>query len=81
MRQPQLPGSEGRFGDILESERLYNNSGSITENLGGANHRPGVVTDADNGVCTQFARVRNHQLKGFLACGFTYSRAKTLFAR
>jgi len=55
----------------FESEGLYNNGGPITKNLGGTNHRPCVVTDTDNGICTQFPRVRNHQLKGFLACGFT----------
>ncbi len=53
------------------SEGLYNNGGSITENLGGTHHRPCVVADTDNGIGTQFPRVRNHQLKGFLACGLT----------
>jgi hypothetical protein len=36
----------------FESERLYNNGGSITENLGGTDHRSCVVADTDNGIRT-----------------------------
>jgi len=58
----------------FESEGFYNNSRSIAEDLGGTHHRARVVAYADNSVCTEFPRMRNHKLKGFFACGFTKIR-------
>jgi hypothetical protein len=66
-------GSTQRCFDALRnpkrnrSERLRNNSGSITEYLCRAHHGPGVIPDTDNAIGTQSARMRNHQLKGLLA--------------
>ena len=50
---------------------LDNDGGAITENLRGAHHRAGIVSNAHDGVCTHLSRMREHQLKRLFACGFT----------
>src|SRR5450759_199621 len=64
-------GQPGWLADRCELSGLHNHSGSVAEDLGGTYHWPCVVANADNGVGAQFSRMRDHQLEGFLAGGFT----------
>jgi hypothetical protein len=47
---------------------------AIAENFGRAYHRPCVVSNTHDGICTKLSCVCDHQLKRFFPCSFTKIR-------
>jgi len=47
---------------------------AIAENFGRAYHRPGIVSNSHDRICTEPSCVRDHQLKRLFPCSFAKFR-------
>jgi hypothetical protein len=60
--------------DVRELGGLDDHGSAIAENFGRAYHRPCIVSNTHDCICTEPSCVCDHQLKRLFPCGFTKLR-------
>src|SRR6516164_7005134 len=69
-RFPPAPWLQLLLTSLFGRSGRNDDRGPVTQHLSGSDHRAGVVSNAHDGICTEFPRVLFHQLKRFFSCSF-----------